>query len=73
MENIQQDKLGAAGARGRQDDDDVVPPALRKGIAVSEAARAIMALITPHYDEISKVARPPARHPVVPRALAPAA
>ena len=31
---------------------------MRKGIAVYEAARALMGLITPHYDEISK-ARPP--------------
>ncbi len=61
MENIQQEKLGAAGARGRLYDDDIVPPALRKGIAVYEAARAILALITPLYDEISKVPRPPAR------------
>jgi len=61
MENIQQEKLGAAGTRQRQYDDDIVPPALRKGIVVYEAARVILALMTPLYDEISKVLRPPAR------------
>ena len=60
LEDIQQEKLGAAGrsGAGRLYDDDIVPPVLRKGIAVYEAARALMGLITPHYDEISK-ARPP--------------
>ncbi|KAK9821723.1 hypothetical protein WJX81_004862 [Elliptochloris bilobata] len=57
LENIQQEKLGAAGSggSGRLYDDDIVPPVMRKGIAVYEAARALMGLITPHYDEISKV------------------
>lgn len=51
--------MGAAGrgSAGRLYDDDIVPPVMRKGIAVYEAARALMGLITPHYDEISK-ARP---------------
>ena len=59
LEDIQQEKLGAAGrgSAGRLYDDDIVPPVMRKGIAVYEAARALMGLITPHYDEISK-ARP---------------
>lgn len=47
-----------AGGSGGQYDDNVVPPVMRKGIAVYEAARALMGLITPHYDEISKVRSP---------------
>lgn len=58
MENIQQEKMGVAGGSGGQYDDNVVPPVMRKSIAVYEAARALMGLITPHYDEISKVCSP---------------
>ena len=32
-----------------------MPPVLRRGIAVYEAARALMGIMTPHYDEVSQV------------------
>jgi hypothetical protein len=34
-----------------------VPPVLRRGIAVYEAARALLGIITPDYDEVSQARR----------------
>lgn len=36
-------------------DEDIVPPVMRKTIAVYEAAKALMGYITPGYDEVSQV------------------
>ena len=39
-------------------DDEVVPQALKRQVSVYEAGRALLAFITPGYDEISKVGLP---------------
>ena len=37
-----------------QYDEDIVPPVLRRAIAVYEAARVMLGYITPGYDEVSQ-------------------
>lgn len=54
LENIHREKLGR-GSTASQYDENIVPPVLRKSIAVYEAARVLMGYITPGYDEISQV------------------
>lgn len=43
------------GSTASQYDEDIVPPVLRKTIAVYEAGRVLLGYITPGYDEISQV------------------
>ena len=43
------------GSTASQYDEDIVPPVMKRGIAVYEAARVLMGFITPGYDEISQV------------------
>ena len=54
LESIHREKYGGGGS-ATQFEDEVVPPLLRRSIAVYEAARCLIGYITPHYDEISKV------------------
>ena len=54
LESIHREKYGGGGT-ATQFEDEVVPPLLRRSIAVYEAARCLIGYITPHYDEISKV------------------
>ena len=54
LENINREKLGRGSAAAETDEDEV-PPIIRRGIAVYEAARVLTAYITPNYDEISQV------------------
>ena len=46
------------GSTASQYDEDIVPPVLRKTIAVYEAGRVLLGYITPGYDEISQVPCP---------------
>ena len=43
------------GSTALQYDEDIVPPVMKRAIAVYEAARVLMGFITPGYDEISQV------------------
>ncbi|BDA40994.1 ATP-dependent zinc metalloprotease FTSH, chloroplastic [Coccomyxa sp. Obi] len=54
LENIHREKMGR-GSTASQYDEDIVPPVLRKTIAVYEAGRVLLGYITPGYDEISQV------------------
>jgi len=54
LESIHREKYGGGGT-ATQFEDEVVPPLMRRSIAVYEAARCLIGYITPHYDEISKV------------------
>lgn len=55
LESIHREKYGGGGTAATQFEDEVVPPLMRRSIAVYEAARCLIGYITPHYDEISKV------------------
>jgi hypothetical protein len=63
LENIHREKAGR-GSTASQYDEDIVPPVLRKSIAVYEAAKVLIGYITPGYDEISQVMplKPPPTH-----------
>ncbi len=59
LERIHRERLAKGGALGGGNDagafeEQVIPPALRRTIAVYEAAKALVGYITPNYDEISK-------------------
>lgn len=54
LEKIHREKYGG-GANTTQFEDEVVPPIMRRSIAVYEAARCLIGYMTPFYDEISKV------------------
>lgn len=56
LETQQEEKLTKAGG-GKQQvyEDDIVPPAMRRSIAVYEAAKVLTAFLTPHFDEVAKV------------------
>ena len=54
LENIHRESLGR-GSTASQYDEAIVPPVLKRAIAVYEAARVLMGYITPDYDEISQV------------------
>ncbi len=54
MEKIHREKFGGGGA-ATQFEDEIVPPLMRRSIAVYEAARCLIGYMTPYYDEISKV------------------
>lgn len=54
LESIHREKYGGGGT-ATQFEDEIVPPLMRRSIAVYEAARCLIGYITPHYDEISKV------------------
>ena len=48
------------GSTASQYDEAIVPPVLKRAIAVYEAARVLTAYMTPGYDEISQVPSFPA-------------
>ena len=54
LEKIHREKYGGGGA-ATQFEDDIVPPLMRRSIAVYEAGRVLLGFMTPHYDEVSKV------------------
>jgi hypothetical protein len=54
LENIHRERMGR-GSTASQYDEAIVPPVLKRAIAVYEAARVLMGYITPNYDEISQV------------------
>ena len=54
LENIHRERMGR-GSTASQYDEAIVPPVLKRAIAVYEAARVLMGYITPDYDEISQV------------------
>ena len=54
LENIHRERMGR-GSTASQYDEDIVPPVMKRAIAVYEAARVLMGFITPGYDEISQV------------------
>ncbi len=54
LDNIRREGLSGGGMY-QEYDDEVVPHALRRQVSVYEAGRALLAFITPGYDEISKV------------------
>ncbi|KAL4452773.1 hypothetical protein ABPG75_008435 [Micractinium tetrahymenae] len=55
LEKIHRDKLGRGGTAAVNYESDIVPPTMRKTIAVYEAARALVGYITPRFDEIQRV------------------
>ena len=57
LENIHRERMGR-GSTASQYDEDIVPPVMKRAIAVYEAARVLMGFITPGYDEISQVSQP---------------
>lgn len=54
LEKIHRDKLGG-GEKAVMFDQDIVPPRMRRTIAIYEAAKALIGYITPGYDEIQRV------------------
>ena len=44
-------------------DEDVVPPLIRRQVAVYTAAKALIGAITPYYDEVSKITCCPGNAP----------
>ena len=54
LEKIHREKYGGGGT-ATQFEDEIVPPLMRRSIAVYEAARCLIGYMTPYYDEISKV------------------
>ena len=56
LEKIHREKYtrGGGGAAG-EFEEQMIPPLMRRNIAVYEAAKAMIGFITPNYDEISKV------------------
>ncbi|KAK9861664.1 hypothetical protein WJX84_001635 [Apatococcus fuscideae] len=54
LDNIRREGLSSGGMY-QEYDDEVVPQALKRQVSVYEAGRALLAFITPGYDEISKV------------------
>lgn len=54
LEKIQNERFGM-GIVTTQYEDDVVPPLMKRSIAVYEAARCLIGCMTPEYDEVSKV------------------
>lgn len=54
LESIQAERLGYS-VDANQSDEALAPPQLRRSIAVYQAGCALLAAITPDYDEISKV------------------
>lgn len=57
LENIHRERLGR-GSTASQYDEAIVPPVMKRSIAVYEAARVLIGYITPRYDEISQARRP---------------
>lgn len=55
LELQQEEKVSKQGGHMPASDDDIVPPALRRNIAVYEAAKVLVAQATPNFDEIAKV------------------
>ena len=54
LDNIRREGINSGGMY-QEYDDEVVPQALKRQVSVYEAGRALLAFITPGYDEISKV------------------
>jgi len=54
LEGIHLEAVGRAGLTVEYE-DDIIPPLLRRQIAIYEAAKAFMGCITPEYDDLSKV------------------
>jgi cell division protease FtsH len=54
LEKVHRDKM-AGGQAAVNFEQDVIPPAMRRTIAVYEAARALTGHLTPAYDEIQRV------------------
>ena len=65
LENIHRERMGR-GSTASQYDEDIVPPVMKRAIAVYEAARVLMGFITPGYDEISQVPQPTLGMPFIP-------
>ena len=55
LENIHQERMGHFGTASQYEETALVPPALRKGIAVYHGAKALLGALSPEYDELSKV------------------
>ena len=60
LERIHRERFAKGGALGGVSnpgafEESVIPPLMRRTIAVYEAAKALMGYITPNYDEITKV------------------
>ncbi len=67
LERIHRERFAKGGALGGVSnpgafEETVIPPLMRRTIAVYEAAKALMGYITPNYDEITKVQRQAVEH-----------
>jgi cell division protease FtsH len=62
LEKIHREKFGRGGST-TQYEEDIVPPLMRRTIAVYEAGRALIGSITPYFDDISKVSVCPGGQP----------
>ena len=47
--------MGHFGTASQYEEVSLVPPALRKSIAVYHGAKALLGMLSPEYDELSKV------------------
>jgi len=54
LEKIHMEKMGRSG-QSIVYEDDIVPPLMRRNIAVYECAKALLAHVTPNYEELSKM------------------
>ena len=58
LENIHQERMGHFGTASQYEESALLAPALRKGIAVYHGAKALLGMLSPDYDELSKVTTP---------------
>ncbi|KAK9813430.1 hypothetical protein WJX73_008508 [Symbiochloris irregularis] len=63
LENIHQERMGHFGTASQYEEVSLVPPALRKSIAVYHGAKALLGMLSPEYDELSKVSVCPGGRP----------
>lgn len=55
LEKVHRDKMGSGGNAATSFENDVVPPRMRRTIAIYEAARSMIGYLTPNFDEIQRV------------------
>jgi len=62
LEKAHREKMGTGGTAAATFDVDVVPPRMRRSIALYEGARALVGYLTPDFDEIQRVSVCPGGH-----------
>lgn len=61
LEKVHREKMGSGGSV-TSFDVDIIPPRMRRSIAIYEAGRALVGFLTPNFDEIQRVSVCPGGH-----------